>query len=273
MKLSMLPCSIFNEIISDKVSLEEWVSSAGKFGLDGVDVSMMFFHMHTPVYLGGIQRMLKKVGTPIIMATTYPDFTDPDPLQRARELVYTEYDISICSQLGIPYLRILAGQEHDGTNRADGIRWAVDGIRRAAEYADRMGVQLLYENHSKPGTWDRYDFSFPLDIFGEIMDGLAGTSVRLNYDLGNAEAAGGDAVEVLKKYIDKVETVHVTDMGVKGELSQVLIGTGTTPVKECFRVLKDYGWDNWLCIEEASNQGWDGIRLAAINTRRLWDEA
>ena len=273
MKLSMLPCSLFNEIISDRIPLEQWISGAKEYGLDGVDVSMMFFHMHTQTYLDSVKRIIEKYQTPIVMATTYPDFTHPDKAQRDRELYYTAYDISICAQMGIPYLRILAGQEHEGTDRQTGINWAVAGIRRAADIADRFGVQLLYENHSKPGTWDNYDFSFPLDIFGEIMDKISDTSVRLNYDLGNTDAAGGDPVEVLKQYINKIETIHVTDMKEKGKVSQTLIGTGITPVGECFKVLKEYGWNNWLCIEEASNTGWDGIRQAAINTRKLWKEA
>ena len=273
MKVSCLPCSIFPEIISGKISLQEWVCAAPSLNLDGVDFSMMFIQQHTPTYLKKLGDMVKESGIPLVMCTTYPDFTHPDRLQREREMKYLEYDIAVSSQLGFKYLRVLAGQAHPETGRREGINLAVEGLRRAADLAERMGIQLVYENHSKPGAWDYVDFSFPLDIFLEVMDGISDTNVRLNYDLGNITALGEDPVAVLKQLIDRVETIHVTDMKVSGRQVYALIGDGVTPVKECFRVLKDHGWDGWLCIEETSNCGFEGIKDAAARTRRLWEEA
>ena len=273
MKVSCLPCSIFAPIISDEITLEQWVASAPEMNLDGVDFSMMFLKQHTSTYISKVKAMLDKYATPVVMCTTYPDFTHPCKLQRERELEYFKNDIGVCAELGIKYIRVLAGQNHPGIGRQEGINRAVEGIRKAADYADKNGIGILYENHSKPGAWDYCDFSFPLDIFDEVMEGISDTSVRLNYDLGNTDAAGGDTVAYLKKYIDKIETIHVTDMAEHGKMSSVLIGTGQTRITECFRALKDAGWDKWLCIEETSGNGFEGIKQAVANTRKLWEEA
>ena len=273
MKVSCLPISLFADIGSGKMSLEEWLRAAPSLNLDGVDISMMFIQNHNAAYLGRLQTLLKEVGVPIIMATTYPDFTHPDKLQRERELLYFARDIALCSQLGIPYLRVLAGQAHPETGIKDGIRWAIDGIRRSADIADRLGVTLLYEDHSKPGAWDYVDFSYPPEIFLQIVDGIWDTSVGLNFDTGNLVAYGQDPLPILKQVLPKVETIHVTDMVEYGKFSPVLIGTGVTPNAACFRYLKENGWDKWLCIEEASFHGLEGIRQAVENTRKIWQEA
>ena len=169
MKVSCLPVSLFTEINEGRMSVNDWIRSAPSLGLDGVDVSMMFIKYHTAAYIREFRNMLEESGIPIVMSTTYPDFTHPDKLQRERELQYFKSDLALCSQLGIRYLRVLAGQAHPETGRKDGVRWAIDGIRRSADAADRFGIQMLYEDHSKPGAWDYVDFSYPPEIFLEIL--------------------------------------------------------------------------------------------------------
>jgi len=273
MKISCLPVSLFSEIIGGKIPLAEWFEIASRSGLDGADISMNFIQGHCATYLNSLRKIIKSSPLPLVMCTTYPDFTHPDPDQRERELAYVTSDIAVCSELGIPYLRVLAGQKHPDTKIDDGIRYAIDYLRKAAQVADRFGVKLLYEDHAKPGAWDYIDMTFPPELFLRVVDGIWDTSIGINFDTGNIVAFGADPVPIIKKVLPKIETIHVTDMAKYGEFSPVLIGTGVVPLKECFKTLKEGGFDNWLCIEEASNQGIDGVRKATENTRRLWNEA
>jgi sugar phosphate isomerase/epimerase len=255
------------------MTLLEWAELGRKIGLDGIDISLLFVESHSPAYLGKLARELKQAGMPLIMAATYPDFTHPETVQREREMDYLRRDIALCSQLEVRYLRVLAGQAHPGTRRAEGIRWAVENLVQADAIARRYGVCLLYEDHSKPGAWDYYDFSYPADIFLEICQGIRGTGIRINFDTANIAALGLDPLEVLAKVYDRVETIHVSDTAEAGKFQPVLIGTGTVRFPEIFRYLKSRGFDNWLCIEEASFTGGDGIRRAAEYTRDAWGAA
>lgn len=273
MKISCLPVSLFDDIVSGKMSLEEWANLRETCGLDGIDISTMFLREHNPVYLKGVKEMLARTGTKIVMATTYPDFTHPDALQREYELAHLSSDMAACGYLGIQYLRVLAGQAHPETKRAEGIAWAIEYLRRAAEIADRFGVTLVYEDHAKPGAWEYVDFSYPPDIFLEIADGLRDTSVKINFDTGNVYAYGADTMPVVEKVADRIETLHIADMSAYGKFDPVLVGTGGAPIPEIFSFLKKRGFDGWLCIEEASFQGVDGIKRAVENTRRMWEEA
>ena len=195
MKISCLPVSLFMKISSGAMSLEDWIREAAEIGLDGFDLSIVMIKNHTPAYLAKLREAFDIL--PAVMATTYPDFTHPDPAQRRRELDYCRADISLCSQLGIRYLRVLAGQAHPPVSHSSGISTALDNLWQAAAVARSNGVTLLYENHSKPSAWQYADFSYPIDIFLEILDGLNGSGIRLNFDIGNVSSLGLDPLEIL----------------------------------------------------------------------------
>ncbi len=262
MKISCLPVSLFGDVQSGKMSLKEWAKSAKEIGYDGIDISLLMITGHTQTYIDQIRRDLREVGLPIVMATTYPDFTHPDPKQRRREFDYLMRDIAVCDALGVQYLRVLAGQAHAEVSTEAGIALAVEYLQQADACAQKYGVRLLYENHAKPGAWDRVDFSYPLDIFMKIFDALRDTSIGLNFDIGNIVAQRKDPLEVLDKVIDRVETVHISDMAEKGRFLPVEIGTGVCPIREVIEKLHSHGFDGWLCIEEASQHGLSGIAHA-----------
>ena len=123
-----------------------------------------------------------------------------------------------------------------------------------------------------PGLGSYTDFSYPTEIFLKIVDGIWDTSTGINFDIGNIVAYGDDPLDVLEKVLPKVETIHVSDMKQHGIFSPVLIGTGVVPIQSIFQYLKNKGFDKWLCIEEASFQGYEGIKMAVDTVRRLWNE-
>lgn len=272
-RLSVLPVSLFGKMEDGEITLREWLHEAKRMGLDAADTSMMLLRNHTVTYLNGVKRLIEEEGIPIAMASTYPDFTHPDPMQRERELSYLEGDIAVCSALHIEYLRVLAGQAHPDTTRAEGVRWATEMLRRAAVSAHKFGVKLVYEDHYKPGAWDYVDFSFPVDIFLEIWRNLKGSGVGINFDTGNITAYGGDPLAVLREVFNDVSTIHISDMQQLGRFSPVVVGTGVTPNAEILSFLKEHDFDGLICIEEASNTGYDGIRKAIQFVRSAWEAA
>jgi len=170
-------------------------------------------------------------------------------------------------------VRVTAGQAHPETGRQDGIRWATEGLRQLTDRTRKSGVRLVYENHAKPGAWTYTDFSQPPDIFLAIVKATADVGLGLNFDTANATAFSRDPLGLLEQCIDRVVSVHAADTAVRGELKPVLLGTGLAPLEAIFRRLVQAGWDNWICIEEASFQGRDGVAKAAHVVRQLWDRS
>ena len=272
MRLSCLPVSYFQDIINGRMSVKEWALEGSRIGLDGVDLSVLFLKSRSDEYLDKVRQEIEEAGVGVAMVTTYPDFTHPDPAERERQLTKLEDDIVTASRLGADLLRVTAGQAHPNVGRREGIEWAVHGLVKAKEFATEYPVKLAYENHAKPGAWQYTDFSHPTDIFLEIVERTARASLGVNWDTANTIAYGDNPIPVLKRVLKRVVSVHAADTSTRGELKHVLLGTGLVPFKEMFQILRDGGFDGWICIEEASFKGPAGVKAAADFVRHVWNE-
>lgn len=274
MKLSCLSVSLFSDIINGKMSIREYAKLCKSLELDGFDLGIILLKNHTPTYINSLKKELVEVGINITMITTYPDFTHPDPIQRDREFEYLRHDIALASNLGAKFLRITAGQAHPGMPVNQGIELVVENFRRIAPLADKFGIKLVYEDHSKPGAWDYMDFSNPPEIFLAIAERIADTNIGINFDTANIIVSGQDrTLEVLEKVVNKVETIHVAETATLGKMDPVLLGQGIVPILDVFTLLKKHKWDKWLCIEEWGNMGAEGVKKAVEYTRTLWEKA
>ena len=154
-----------------------------------------------------------------------------------------------------------------------GLAWAVEGLTSVLPVAEGHGIQLVFENHSKPGVWDYADFAQPTDIFLSIVQATAGTALGINFDTANTLVAGDDPLPVLEAVLDRLVSVHAADTRTRGRLEPTVIGTGLVPFSDIFAKIKDAGFDNWICIEEASGTGRAGVDTAVRFVRQAWADA
>jgi len=273
MILSCLPVSFFDEIVSGRMKLDEWARVGAEAGLDAIDLSILFLPELTLASARTVRRQIGSAGLQVAMLTTYPDFTHPDAMQRRIELDKECRAVSLAAELGAELIRVTAGQAHPQTGLEEGIRWAVEGLQHLVERTQDLGVHIVYENHAKPGAWQYTDFSQPPAIFLKILSGVDYPELGVNFDTGNATAFADDPLEFLERILPRVTSVHASDTSVRGQLKHTLLGTGLTPYHEIFQRLKGAGWDGWICMEEASNRGREGVILAADFIRDMWARA
>ena len=273
MKISCLPVSFFSLITEGEMSIKEWAHIGCELGLDAIDLSIAFIKSHTPTYLKNIKNDLFAENMTITMVTTYPDFTHPDPVQRDREIEYSKRDIALSSELEAKYVRITAGQAHPETPLDKGKEWVIECFKKVSSVAEKFKIVLVFENHSKPGTWEYEDFSHPTEIFLDIADRIRNTGIKINFDTANTLAYGDDPLAVMQKITTQVETIHAADTSMKGKLEPVLLGQGIVPFHDIFSFLKKNKFDGWICIEEASQQGIPGIEKAVRFIRQEWEKA
>ncbi len=273
MKLSCLPVSFFTEIITGRMSVADWARMGAELGLDAIDLSILFVPDRSPAAVAALRREIEAQGIRVAMITSYPDFTHPDAHQRERELALEQEVMAVAASLGADLVRVTAGQAHPETGRADGVAWAAEGLSRLVANTHGLGVTPVYENHAKPGAWTHTDFSQPPEIFLEIVRRTADAGLGVNFDAGNAATFAADPLALLDEVIGRVVSVHASDSAVRGELRHVLLGTGITPYPALFARLAQFGWDGWICMEEASFQGRAGVEAAASFIRRTWQEA
>lgn len=274
MKMSCLSVSLFPAILNGQMTTCEYARFCKSLSLDGFDLGLILFKNHTTRYIEQFKKEIEEEGIPLVMVTTYPDFTHPDALQREREFDFLTHDIALASAMGAKFLRVTAGQAHPATRKQEGIKWAVKYLKKAAPLSDKYGITLVYEDHSKPGAWDYMDFSNPPDVFLEIARQLKDTSIGINFDTANILVAGEDkTIEILDQVIDKVKTIHVAETATKGKMDPVPLGQGIVPFSEIFSYLKSKNFDGWLCLEEWGNQGTKGVSDAVHFVKETWEKA
>ena len=270
MKMSCLSVTLFPAIINGEMTIKEYAQLCKELELDAFDLGLVQLKNHTPKYIAQVKADIAEVGMQIAMITTYPDFTHPDANEREQQLEQFEKDLKTAALVGAKIVRATAGQAHPETGRNEGIRWAVEGLKKSVDAANQCNIQLVYENHGKPGAWQYSDFSHPTDIFLEIAESIADTPIKILFDTANPIAYGDDALKLLNRVLDRVLTLHVADTDTVGLLNPVLIGTGLSPIKKVFGKLKASGFDGWISIEEASGKGKEGIRHATEYVRKTW---
>ena len=273
MKLSCLPVSFFAEILDRRMSIRDWAHMGASLGLDAIDLSILFVKDCSPAELVKVRQEIEAEGSRVAMITSYPDFTHSEEQQRQNELVMEREIVEKAALLGAELVRVTAGQAHPETTRADGIEWAAEGLIALAKSTRDSGVKLVYENHAKPGAWQYTDFSQPPEIFLEIFRQTEQVNLGINFDTGNAATFAGDPLAFLETVLPRVVSIHASDSATKGELRHVLLGTGITPYPQIFARLQQAGWDGWICMEEASNLGRQGVETAMKFIRQTWDQA
>ena len=273
MKLSCLPVSLYDDIFSGKSSVADWIQFGAELGLDAVDFSIKFFPERDTATLNHTIAALEKFDVQACMLACYSDFTHPDPTQRQQELNNLKADIALAKVLGAKFVRVTAGQKHPGIERRAGVRWVIDGFRRALDAAESSGIALAYENHTKGAPWDYWDFSQPTEIFLEILNALSDTPLGVCFDTANPLVLGEDVLTLLDQVIERVVVLHIFDMREVGKFEAVRVGTGAAPIPEVFSCMRQAGYDGWLSIEEASRSGHVGFEQSIVYVRNAWEQA
>ena len=273
MKLSCLPVSLYDDIFSGKNSVADWIQFGAELGLDAVDFSIKFFPERDATTLNHTIAALEEFDIQACMLACYSDFTHPDSTQRQQELTNLKADITLAKTLGMKFVRVTAGQNHPGIERTAGIRWVTDGLRRALDAAERHGITLAYENHTKGAPWDYWDFSQPTEIFLEILHALSDTPLGVCFDTANPLVLNEDVLALLDKVIERVVVLHIFDMREAGKFEAVRVGTGASPIPQVLSRMRRAGYDGWLSIEEASRLGKDGFEQSIAYVRDAWEHA
>jgi len=262
MKLSCLPVSYFGDIIDGRMSIAQWASEATSLGLDGIDLSVVFFRERTENYFKNMRSDIEAAGQRVAVMNTYPDLTHPDSSIREKELHTLKEDIVAASHIGAEMVRVTAGQAHPQTSRKEGVAWAIEGLTGAIETARKNGVKLVFENHSKPGVWDYPDFCFPSDLFLKVAKAIENTEIGILFDTANPIVYGDNPLDLLESVIDRIACVHLADTSTRVNLKPALIGTGLVPFEAIFARLEKAGYSGWFSIEEASGIGKSGVARA-----------
>ena len=263
------------------MTLRQWTELAAPLGVDGLEYYAGFLELAEPEKWPQLRREVEAAGLTIPMLCCSPDFSQPDPVLRAREIEQEKTWIRMAATLGAKYCRVLSGQKRPELSRAAGLDLVVANIEACLPEAEACGVTLIIENHYKDDFWTYPEFAQKMDVFCELVDRIRHPRFGVNYDPSNAFLAGDDPLELLRRVKDRVVTMHASDRylaegtledlrreegGAEGyakRLRHGTIGRGLNDYDAIFTELKSVGFDSWVSIED----GVDGMEQLAESVR------
>ena len=165
-----------------------------------------------------------------------------DPGQREAFLADTRKMLDIADRLECPSLIVLSGNVVQKMPREVQHQSCIEGLKRAAEIADRRGITLLMENIDLEENPDYYLWSVAEGF--EIIGKVDHPRVKLLYDFYHEQISEGNLIAKLEKNIDKVGLMHVADVPGRHEP-----GTGEINYRNIYKKLVELKYDRYIAME------------------------
>lgn len=264
-KISCLPVSQYQDFFAGNITIPQWSEKAARLGLDYVDINALFIRDMTLQQIGDIRAELT---LPVLMVSAYSDFTHPEETERKAALQTALEDMRRARAIGAKYIRLTAGQAWPDQSDEDMCNRVYDCFAVCAEKAKELGLEILLENHSKPGAWQYPDYNFHLERFLLLWERLKRLPISINFDTANAWALG-DWQRILAAVAGRIATVHINDLASIQPLTFCMAGAGTVPMETMLKAVYDTGFCGEICLEEAAFQGWEGLEMAVAYTLAL----
>lgn len=193
---------------------------------------------------------------------------------------------------GLPYvLKSIPWAKHAGCERIA----TTDGLHKPEGLTDDEAMAQMKGIYEQlVATAEAYAITINIEVHGyfttnpdrmaDMLDFCDSPYLQMNMDTGNTFIAGQDPVAFCKRFLDRINHVHVKDVSeslaaaVRGEqtgiaVSQSAIGDGVNAdnIKQCLALLRDSGFDGVLSME-CEGQGGPMIEQSLKWLRNTLDE-
>jgi D-psicose/D-tagatose/L-ribulose 3-epimerase len=122
--------------------------------------------------------------------------------------------------------------------------WAVEGLCRAARYAQERGITLALENINR----QRADVIVSTEDMLEMIREIGSPSIRPMLDFYHLHLEGEDPLQAIRRLGKDLAYVHFVDARLANRSRQML-GKGELPLDTILSTLVEIGYNGWLCVE------------------------
>jgi len=263
--VSCLPVSLFQRFFNQEETVLSWASYAAELGLDYIDMNRKCFLDMT---VEEAKQAREKLAVPVMMVTTYSDFTNPDSNGLKMAIEDAKNDIKLSAAIGAKYIRLTAGQGYPDQPEHEMVDRIYHCFEECLPVAKEAGIRLLLENHSKPGAWQYPDFDFHFDRMLMLWEKIKDLPIGINFDTANGYAVGNWRA-LVDAFGERIETIHINDLESIIPLKFGCVGEGIVPQTNILRAIWRYDFRGPVCIEEACMRGREGIETAYKNTKQI----
>jgi sugar phosphate isomerase/epimerase len=267
-QLAVFPKAYLGPLCDDgSMTLDAWIDLAGGLQVDGLEFYADFLDLRNQSDWPRYRHRMANVGLAMPMLCCSPDFTHPSEAFRRQQVDQEKRWIDMTAELGGQYCRVLSGQRRPEVNRSAGLDYAVSCIEQCLPHAASAGVTLVIENHYKDGSWTYPEFAQQMETFCELVGRIESPQFAINFDPSNTLLAGEDPLELLRRIVNRVATMHASDRylavgtladlrreenvaGYAERLHHGEIGQGMNDYDAILAELKKAQFTGWISIED-----------------------
>ncbi|MEW8987696.1 MAG: sugar phosphate isomerase/epimerase family protein, partial [Bacillus sp. (in: firmicutes)] len=206
------------------------IAEAGYKGFEIFDGNLMQYRDKKEEFI----KLTSDHSLSFIGVYTGGNFIFPDILEE--ELAKIEEVAAFAYELGAKHLVVGGGAVRTYGIKESDYKDLGNALNRVVEIAEKYHLIPSYHPHlgTNVQSPEQLDKLMPL------------TTINLCPDTAHIEAGGGDPVEVIKKYVDRIKYVHFKDYE-NGEF--LPLGEGHQKFAEMLKILEEANYDGWITVE------------------------
>ena len=299
MRLGISSYCLDREIESGVITLKEAIDWAARYGAECMELVPFAFRfddeatgkIHTQM-IADVKKWAGDAGIALANYSVLADFCKEGE-ELEKEIARICHHVDIAAELGVPRMRhdVTAFRRPlDQNTLKDFDRWMpvlVQSAKRVTEYAKKLGVKTLIENHGF--------FANGCDRVERILNAVNDDNYGLLLDTGNIVCVDEDPVAAAQVLSPLTNMVHLKDFYVRtrdpGDSTQfdcgghwfrskagkylrgAILAQGDLDIYAILSALKHSGYDGDIAIEfEGLEDGRYATGVGVANARRIWNE-
>ena len=146
LRAGLVAYSFRKQMEAKTMSYEDLIRFVADQGLDGLDTTVYWFPDTSDQYLAKLRSTAYKHGVQLYSAAVRVRLCQATAELRAAEVENAKKWVDVAEKLGAGHMRVFGGAIPKGATEAQAIGWAVEVLKRAAEYAGSKGIVLGVED-------------------------------------------------------------------------------------------------------------------------------
>lgn len=249
LRAGLVAYSYRKELAAKSMTYPDLIRELADRGIDGLDCTVYWFPDTSNEYLASLRKAAFRSGVQIYNAGVRVSLCQPTP-----ELQQAQYEnirkwVDVADRLGASHVRVFGGAVPKGATKAQAIAWAVEVMKRGAEYAGSRGITL--------GVEDDGGITTAAGPTIEIARQTASPWAGINADSGNLRVDGYSGFASMLPYATSVH-LKVEIAGTDGKKEKA-------DWKRLLTLLGNAGYKGYVGLEYEEND-------AAAEVPRLLEE-
>jgi sugar phosphate isomerase/epimerase len=146
LKAGLVAYTFRKELAAKTLTYEALISYVADLGLDGLDTTVYWFPDTSDQFLASLRRIAYKNAVNLYSIAVRVRLCQPTAELRQAEVESTKKWVDIAEKIGATHVRVFGGAIPKGATEAQAIPWAVEVVKRAADYAGSKGILLGIED-------------------------------------------------------------------------------------------------------------------------------